>query len=332
MIFTTINLSIFYVLITLSVIFFSKKMSLYDLPSERKIHKSKILNTGGVSIYIFYIYIVSSFELNTFIENIIIFGFFVLVSGFLDDILKLSPGVKLILILFPSSYLIYNGFEIDNLGIYEYINTLYLGKFSFIFSLLCVGLLTNAINYTDGIDGLTLIIVIFSLIYFIFLLNDEDLKFLFYLLLIPLIINLFFNLLSINTGYKLFLGDSGSLFLGFLLSFILIYLSIYEKIHPTILIWSVWYPVYDFLFVTFKRISIKISPFTPRKDHAHHVLYLKFKKNNFLLLIFFSFLNIFFITLGYCLSNYLGKIYALFSFCFIFFIYTYIRDRFNYKK
>ena len=322
---TIISLSSVYILLILFLIFFSKKLNLYDHPLDRKIHKSKVINTGGVSIYILFIIIVSSFELNNLIENIIVYAFLILISGFLDDLFKLSPGVKLILILFPSSYLIYNGFELIDIGNYKYIGTIYLGKFSFLFTLLCVGLLTNAINYTDGIDGLALSIVISCIIYFIFLSNDYNLKFLFYLFLIPLTINLIFNFLPIESGYKLFLGDSGSLFLGFLLNFILIYLSIYEKIHPAILIWSVWYPVYDFLFVTFNRISLRISPFTPRKDHAHHVLYFGLKKNNLLLIFIFLFLNSLIISLGYIINKYFGGFYSLLSFKLLFIIFVYIR-------
>ena len=118
----------------------------------------------------------------------------------------------MILILFPSSYLIYNGFELIDIGNYKYIGTIYLGKFSFLFTLLCVGLLTNAINYTDGIDGLALSIVISCIIYFIFLSNDYNLKFLFYLFLIPLTINLIFNFFQLNLAINYFWGTLGVCF------------------------------------------------------------------------------------------------------------------------
>ena len=88
-------------------------------------------------------------------------------------------------------------------------------------------------------------------------------------MIIPLIINLVFNLLGVSLSLKFF--RNLKLVFGFLISFLMIYLFKYEKIHPSYLIWVVWLPVYDFLFVNLNRFYNKVSIFY-EKDHVHHVM------------------------------------------------------------
>ena len=81
---------------------------------------------------------------------------------------KFNTGVKFCFIAIPIIYLMINGFTLQNLGEYEKIGLLNLGKFSSIFTFLAVGLLVNSFNYIDGIDGLLIGITITSISYFIF--------------------------------------------------------------------------------------------------------------------------------------------------------------------
>ena len=311
MITSVFKLTSIYFLLVFVNIYFSKKFKLFDTPSSRKIHNINIVNTGGLPIFIFYLIIVSKFELNKQIEEIIVFSFFVLLIGFLDDIIKLSPFRKLILLIMPVIYLINDGLIIDNLGNYDYLGYIFLGKFSFIFTLLCVGLLINSINYSDGIDGLALILNISALFYFILLTENYNTKILLSLLLIPLFINLFFNFLPTKSGLKLFIGDSGSLLLGFILSFVMIYLHIFENIAPSLIMWSVWLPVFDFLYVTFRRLYLHRSPFVPDNTHFHHKMYLIFKKNAFLATLSISLINIITISIGYTIYMKLGSFFSI---------------------
>ena len=63
---------IFYVIIFFILVEISKKLNLYDTPNKRKIHKNKIVNTGGVIIFIFYLVIIKNFEFNPILENFIV--------------------------------------------------------------------------------------------------------------------------------------------------------------------------------------------------------------------------------------------------------------------
>ena len=141
-------INIFYSLILYLVIIFltilvSKKFSFYDVPDQRKIHKSKIINTSGVALYIYLLILISIHEFSYEIELIISYGIFLAIFGFLDDRISLSVNIKLICIIIPSIFLILNGFELKNLGSYKYIGILGLGKFDIIFTLLSVGLLIS---------------------------------------------------------------------------------------------------------------------------------------------------------------------------------------------
>ena len=109
-----------------------------------------------------------------------------------------------------------------------------------------------------------------------FLANDEVVKLFIIILILPLFLFLFFNF-SIFKLPKLFLGDSGSLLLGFILSFILIYFAKKNITHPIILAWSVSLFVYEFLCVNLKRLENKKNLFKPGLDHFYYFILNKTK-------------------------------------------------------
>ena len=319
-----IKLLLLYSLIFLFIFSISKKLEFYDLPNNRKIHNRKIINTGGLIIYLYYLILVNFFEFNHNIELIISIGFFICMAGFIDDRINLKPSIKIIFIFTPSIYLIFNGINIDSLGSYEYIGILYLGKFQLPFLILALGLLINATNYIDGIDGLLLTFFICCLGYYIFLIDDIKTVNLLQILLIPVIINLFLNLLPLKSKFKIFSGDSGSLFIGFFISFLTIELYNNFNIHPVFLIWPLWYPVYDFLFVSLQRIVLKKSIFSADKSHLHHKIFFKFKKNNIKTVLLFFVANIIIIYFGFLISNF-SRLLSLIIFIFAFLLYFSIR-------
>ena len=106
-----------------------------------------------------------------------------------------------------------------------------LGVFSIPFTFLSVLFLINAFNYFDGIDGMLSFTSIstLSILYFLvvhehhYLILDQNTEFFLIIITLPIIIFLFFNF-SILKLPKIFLGDSGSLLLGFIISFILLFL------------------------------------------------------------------------------------------------------------
>lgn len=311
-------------------IFLAKKFDIVDKPNNRKVHKTKIVNISGVIIYSYLIFVVANTEISSQIEQIIILGSVAIIVGFIDDRKEIKPSTKIILLLVPSGYLIFNGFVLTDLGEYEFINIVKLGKFSIIFTFLAVMLLINSINYIDGTDGLLIGYTVSALMYFNFLSNSEDEYVqVFFIFIYLLIIALFFNFLPTKTGFKSFLGDAGSLFIGFFISFTMIYLYKYQNIHPAFLIWACWLPIYDFLYVTFKRVSKKKIFHNPDKSHFHHQILNYFSNNHLKTFFYYNCLNLSIIIIGYFVCLYLGKLYSIFLYILLFLLFALIRFKLN---
>ena len=322
----TITLSIiFYPILLAFVIVISKKFNFVDNPNSRKIHQKPIPNTSGLALYLMLVYFISLEEMSYDIEYIIATGSIIILVGFFDDRKNLAPGVKLCLILLPIILLIFEGYFLKNLGKYEFIGEVSLGKFSYIFTLLAVGLLTNSFNYIDGIDGLLSGISLTSILFFIFLNNLESFSNILLFFIYGLIINIIFNFLPIKNNYKCFMGDAGSLFLGFFISFMMIYLSTKKNVHPSYLIWAVWYPVYDFLSVNFFRLAKNKNIFQPDKIHFHHLILKYFNNSHVKSFFFINIINILILILGYVVAVKIGKIYSITLFIILFFVFFNIR-------
>ena len=326
----TVKLGVIYILISSSIIYLSIYLKYYDKPNQRAIHRIPTINTGGLIIYLFFLSVVSLGEFNHNIELIVSIGFFVCLTGFIDDRINLNPSNKILLILIPSIYLILSDISINDLGQYEYFGYLELGKFKIPFLLMAIGLLINATNYIDGIDGLLLTFFLSCLLYYIFLIDDAKTINLLKFFVIASFLNLVLNLLPSKSKFKVFSGDSGSLFIGFFISFITIELYNSFNIHPAILIWPLWYPVYDFLFVSINRLINKKSIFKPDNTHLHHVIRNKFYGNKISPLILFLLFNSTIIFIGYKLSE-ISKLLSLSTFIIGFTLYFILRFL-RYKK
>ena len=324
----SINLIFLYLVLFLFTAFISKKLKLYDEPNIRKIHTSRVFNTGGMIIYLFYLSIIYFFEFNYNIELIISIGFFICLIGFIDDRINLNPSIKIIFILIPSIYLIFNNIQINDLGNYEYIGLINLGKFQIPFLILALGLLINATNYIDGIDGLLLAFFMCCLSYYIFLIEDAKTINLIKLLLIPIFFNLILNMLPSRTEFKFFSGNIGSLFVGFFISFLTIELYNGFDVHPAFLIWPLWYPVYDFLFVSINRAINKKSIFSADNSHLHHKILIYFNNNHLKTILLFFISNSLVIYFGYLISS-SSKLLSLIFFIIGFIIYFIARLKFK---
>ncbi len=315
----------------------SYKLNLLDVPSKRKIHKSGTAYTGGLAISIILLTAIVIFDsFNTTLSLVLSISFLITVVGLVDDKYHLNIGGKLSLQLVPIFYLvIFEGLALSQLGDYNYFN-LSLGTFAIPFTFLSVLFLINAFNYFDGVDGLLSfcsISVIFILIFLAiqndshFLNTEQNTKFFLFSVTIPIIIFLFFNFSFIGLP-KLFLGDSGSLHLGFIISFFLIYFANENFIHPILLAWSVSIFVFEFLSINIIRLKNKTPLFKAGQDHLHHILLKKFKSvamTNFLICI----LNIILFFIGYLSFLLISYLSSLILFITLFFIFLYARNKYS---
>lgn len=304
--------------------FFAKKFNLFDLPQKFKIHKKKITKTSGFGIIFLIINCFLLFDYSNELNNYLNILIFVILIGFYDDIKNLDATSKITLMIIPALIFIYQGGQITTLGQYKYLSV-NLKSLSIIFTICCILLLTNAFNYMDGMDGLLGTISLTSLLFFLAILPNDEIKF-----IIPFIIFLsvflFFNLGIIKSLPQVFIGDSGSQGIGFLFCIISIhYTQNLNYIHESIIIWPMALVVYEFLTINIIRIKNKKNPFERDLNFLFNHFLISYTKLKTLILC--NTINLFFCGLGYYF--YLTKYYevSIFLFIIFYFVYFFFRVR-----
>ena len=321
-----------YSLVSLLTLFsiskFSYNYKLLDIPNKRKIHSKPVAYTGGLALCFIYIFSIYLFNFsNQKLDLILSIAFLIGIVGFIDDKYDLNTGGKLSLQIFPIIYLIIQeSLTLNQIGDYDYFKV-ELGTFSIPFSLLCVMFLINAFNYFDGLDGTLSFSSVSVLCILIFLTPNYNTQLFLIAIMMPILIFLCFNFSIFNLP-KLFLGDSGSLLLGFIISFTIIYLENQKVIHPILLAFSISIFVYEFLSINLIRIMNKKGIFSAGQDHLHHIL---FKKNKSLLLTNFliSTMNIIIFIFGYLSFKFISPLTSLILFILFFIIFFILRKKIN---
>ncbi|SMC38488.1 UDP-N-acetylmuramyl pentapeptide phosphotransferase/UDP-N-acetylglucosamine-1-phosphate transferase [Cellulophaga tyrosinoxydans] len=317
---------------------------LMDDPNHRSSHKGKTPTLGGAAF--FYTLIIALFFIkswSTFDEGMyIIPGLTILfIVGLKDDLVVLSPLSKLIAQTLAVSFVLANeGFIIHSLNGFLNINEipyfLYLGIAGFMMITII-----NSYNLIDGIDGLASIVGIVILVIYttIFYLSGE-----YYYSLIGLTLNAslmaFFGY-NISGDRKIFMGDTGSLIVGFIISVLTLkFLALKPQDYtelpfllenaPLIAISILIVPLFDTARVFAIRLSQKRGPFSPDRNHTHHVLIdhwgLSHKQASFLIGTFNLIFVMLFIVLGSTAKN-IGMVIMLVTVVivlgYVFFKYNY---------
>lgn len=299
----------------------SRLLNYYDLPDGFKIHKSKVPKAAGLAIIPLVVLMFLIYDFNQ--QLILSLGLFIIVIiiGMIDDLKNINPKTKLILLLIPIYLFIDNVEIVKTLGNYENFN-LHLKELSFIFTLLSILLLINAYNYIDGLDGLlagNLIIAFLTLL----ILNNSIAN-----ILIPLIIFLavyfLYNINFLKIFPKQFLGNSGSLGLGFLVSILIVISTQTERdIHPSIIIWLVAFVVYEFLTINIIRIKQRRNIFKRDLNFIFNLLEKKYTSK--ISLILCTVIHIKFCLIALILNYYQSYLISLAVFFLLFLIYLYAR-------
>ena len=254
-----------------------KKCGLVDKPSDRKRHRGHIPLVGGASIFL--TYAVMQFAADYSATVILASGLLLLV-GMTDDYLDLSPLSRLFFQASAASILVIGGgYQILTIGNLIGHQTVVLGGvLAVLFSIVCVIGVVNAINMIDGADGLAGGIVSVSLVALLFIATTETTgSYLTSGLVTVLGATLAF--LAYNLGFmgrrnKVFLGDSGSMFLGIVLAAHYISMSQGDTafMTPVAAGWIFGLPLMDSISVMVGRVMRGGSPLKAGRDHLHHRL------------------------------------------------------------
>tara|TARA_Y100001970_G_C14159505_1_gene817656 strand:- start:80 stop:1102 length:1023 start_codon:yes stop_codon:yes gene_type:complete len=303
------------------------KINLLDFPDKRKTHKGNIPLIGGISIYV--PVLLCLFFLQVPIEILIIYltSSILLVIGLFDDKYNLGVLTRFFFQIIATLILIGFGIFINNLGNLFDLSSTYFSSLGIVFTFLCVVGLTNSINFVDGLDGLAggLIINSFISIYFFSIFDDN-----FSNTNVAIVICLIFAtsiFLFSNFGIilpKIFLGDSGSTVMGFLVAFLLIYYTqINKNFHPVLAIWAASIPTFDFFSVFIRRILKRINPFRPDKRHLHYMLIgLGYKSSS--ISIFIIIISMLLSAIGFLCYKYVGSFESLILYFIFLFIYIFL--------
>lgn len=290
------------------------KINLVDKPNARKLHQNPIPLVGGIVICIssFLAFFVANISWANITEiKILLFGASILLlMGVIDDKMDMKASYKFLIQIVLSHFAFVNGIRIESmygiLGIYELDFTI-----QYILTLLVVVGVVNAFNLMDGIDGLAGGLAIIGLIFFSFLafLLGKTYLIILYLALIGALLG--FLKFNFSKNQKIFMGDAGSLFLGYILvvSAIILLQSAhktqYSNLTLVVILGVFIIPVLDSLRVYFERIQEGKSPFEADKRHLHHLvllLGLKHKKATFSILLSICFYIVFAVIIGYFLG------------------------------
>lgn len=264
-----------------------------DKVNNRSSHSSVATRSGGLSLFLTlflistYFYI-SGYDIYEF--SLLVPLSLLMVVGLYDDINGIDFKLKFIFQIIAAKIMIDNGLIIENLhgfvGIFE-INRI----FAQILTIFIILAIINAINFIDGIDGLAISITILFILSFEFFSNSITPYFNLSQILLSALIPLY--LFNFRKKNKVFLGDSGSLLLGGIISIyvLTILTSTYIirpefDMHKIIFVFSVLsYPIIDITRIFFYRLYNQKSPFHPDKNHIHHLINNRFNNHFKTLLI-----------------------------------------------
>jgi UDP-GlcNAc:undecaprenyl-phosphate/decaprenyl-phosphate GlcNAc-1-phosphate transferase len=315
---------------------------LYDVPDSRKIHTNSIPTLGGFGIFLGFIFSMTFWSdfyycrhLQFVTSSLIILS----VIGIKDDIVGLSPFKKAfgqiiaaLIVVIWGDLRITNMFNIFGIGELPYVA-------SVIFTTFTILVIINAYNLIDGIDGLaaSLGIIAATGMGILFYMNESSYQ---QAILALALSGALLGFLIYNvTPAKIFMGDTGSMVLGFLMSFLCIEMLEF-KYHtvqvviptslPLITMSFLFIPLYDLVRVFSIRLWFKRSPFMPDQNHLHHLL-LKLGFSHMsatIIMSFFACLLIAFALVFQKYGNYwMGLILLSTCLIFTFVLYALIKKR-----
>lgn len=260
-----------------------------DIPDKRKVHKEPIPRLGGLAIFFSFLlgYMLFSRQSIEMI-SILIGSFIVVMTGIIDDIKPLRAGHKFAgQVVAALVVVLYGGIVLTNIsafGLTITFNSIVAKILTVIFILGCI----NCINLIDGLDGLAggISSIYFLTIGIVAVMMGQT----------SLDTSLTFIMLGATLGFlvhnfhpaKIFMGDSGSMFLGFIIS--VIALLGFKNVTFTSLIVPLFVlaiPILDTLFAIIRRLLKKQSISEPDKSHLHHqFLNMRFSHRNTVLMIY----------------------------------------------
>ncbi|KAB2332656.1 glycosyltransferase family 4 protein [Bacillus mesophilum] len=270
---------------------FVKKLAIrigaVDKPNQRKVHQKIMPRLGGLAIYIsFIIGLLVLRPDDALTWPIVIGSLIIIITGVLDDLVELSAKYKLLGQIAAAVVVILGGVQLEYITV-PLIGELNFGIFSIPLTLIWIVGITNAINLIDGLDGLAAGVSSIALITIsgMAIIKGD-----------PFVVSIGFIVLGSTLGFllynfhpaKIFMGDTGALFLGYMIAVLSLLgfknITMISLIIPVIILGV---PISDTFFAIIRRIVNKQPLSAPDKSHLHHcLLRLGFSHSQTVLLIY----------------------------------------------
>lgn len=259
----------------------AKHIGAIDMPNERKVHNKPMPRLGGLAIFLTFLlgYVLFGY-VNEQMMSVLIGGFIIILLGICDDIKPIGARYKLIVQIIASCVVVFFGnIVLNNVSVLGF--SLYFGWWSYPLTIFFILAIINAINLIDGLDGLCTgtSAIFFASIICIAILLDRlyGLDVLLCVIMLGSCLGfLFYN----KPPASIFLGDTGSTFLGFIIA--IIALLGYKAATFTSLVIPILVlllPILDTIFAMIRRFLKGENIGVPDKEHLHHQL-LKVSKSS----------------------------------------------------
>jgi len=326
---------------------YAYKFKLIDHPDHRKIHKVSTPIVGGLGIVISFLFIIIiSFYFNFKFINISSFEFLILflssliiiLTGLIDDMRGISAYNKFLFQIIAAIILVlgFKDFQIIDWPFFNRFESIYLTSFLSIFYLVSI---LNAINLIDGLDGLAGGVSIIISVFFIVLSLLSGIQIIEMYVLFSLLGSLCAFMIFNKPPAKTFLGDTGSLFIGWILGIVSLFYAQKTSLSLSILlpIMALGLPSFDVIFVMIKRFNSRHnyklkerfkSIVSPDNNHLHHLTVdAGFSKRKSVIILYF--ITIF--TNLIAIYSYLKGVNLLYGIILILFLIFGVRFMFLWK-
>ncbi|OGJ85629.1 MAG: hypothetical protein A2268_16640 [Candidatus Raymondbacteria bacterium RifOxyA12_full_50_37] len=262
---------------------FAVGLNAIDKPETRKIHAGAIPRMGGLGIFfgvltsvgILYLFRKEAFVLlvSKGYFNILIGSFLMLLLGMFDDKFGVNARIKFLVQVVIAIYVVHSGLLIEQVTNPFGSGPFHLGVLAYPITILWIVGVTNAINLSDGLDGLAsgVSLIVAITMFAVSLITNHPATGLISAALTGALLG--FLKYNFNPA-EIFMGDTGSLFLGFVLATISIKGSLISSTTVSILVplIALGVPIFDTLFSIVRRVVTRMSPFTADAQHVHHRL------------------------------------------------------------
>ncbi|UII55632.1 undecaprenyl/decaprenyl-phosphate alpha-N-acetylglucosaminyl 1-phosphate transferase [Cytobacillus spongiae] len=248
------------------------KIGAVDKPNNRKVHQRIMPRLGGLAIYIsFLVGVLFLRPEGELVIPILIGSLIIIVTGVLDDMMELSAKFKLLGQLAAAATVVIGGVSVEYINV-PFVGQIEFGIFSIPLTILWIVGITNAINLIDGLDGLAAGVSSIALITISGMAILKGDLFVVSFGIILLGSTLGFLVYNFHPA-KIFMGDTGALFLGFMIAVLSLLgfknVTVISLIVPVIILGV---PISDTFFAIIRRIVNKQPLSAPDKSHLHHCL------------------------------------------------------------